>query len=186
MSDPKKPPPRFPRPSDPEVVRVTEDETPATERVPLPLPPPQQLPAAKPVELRLHRGRESSYVELSAQISATQQTLASVAASQTEVLAVQRKTALQVDGLGRAMNERFNIFHKELAILRARVLGDHAPRLDAAEEKAEEALQRTTAEKAKTVAKGGGLVSLLILAGGVAAELWPQYGDLIRGILGLR
>lgn len=40
-------------------------------------------------------------------------------AQQGEVLALQRKLALQLDGIQQAMNTRFNIFHEELALMRA-------------------------------------------------------------------
>lgn len=40
-------------------------------------------------------------------------------AQQVEVLALQRKLALQLDGMQQAMNARFNIFHEELALMRA-------------------------------------------------------------------
>ncbi len=123
-----------------------------------------------------------------------------------EVLAVQRKQALQLDGFGQAMNRRFDLFHEELALQRADgqatrdtvaavyavVTGDHAPRLDHIEVKVEE-VERTTSQKAKAAAmitaRFGAWGSLALLAGGFAlralAKLYPQYGELIEGLTGL-
>ncbi len=188
----RKPPPRFPRPGDPEVVRVTEDDAPTTERVTVPPAPPARqlqktlsgvtLGTVKPdgkTQLEVLKGRDSSFIELSAQMSANQSALASVIAGQEMVLSLQRKQGLQIDGLGSIVNQRFDILHKEVAILRATLMGDHAPRL--------EAVEKTTAQKAKGAALLGGKYTIVVLIGGAVlrgvGKAFPQFGDLIEAIL---
>jgi hypothetical protein len=117
-----------------------------------------------------------------------------------EVLTIQRKMSLQLDGFGQVINRRFELFHQELALqsadgaatrqtvekLHALVTGDHGPRLEAVE-------QKTSAQKAKAAAvitaRFGAWGSLALLAGGFAlralAKLYPQYGELIEGLTGL-
>lgn len=91
-----------------------------------------------------------------------------------EVLAVQRKMALQLDGFGQLMNTRFDIFHRELAMLREVVTADHALRI--------EKVEKTLGSK---VAKGGGIVGLVLLAGPMLAEALPKYRTLIEQVVGL-
>jgi hypothetical protein len=144
-------PPRYP-----ELVRVHEDDSPPTDRVPLPMPPPQRL-GLKPIQ-----GRGPSYVEIAAAISATQQQLASMAS-------MQNKMARQLDGHGVTINQRFDVFHQELAMLRATVLGDHAPRLDKVE-------QSTGAK----VARGGGIGALILILAPMLADALPKYRHIIE------
>lgn len=149
----RRPPPRFPRPDD-EVVVIP--PAPDTERVPT-LPP---LGRREPFKLL----REPP-VDLTAQIG--------------EVLRVQRKMAAQLDGYGVAVNTRFDIFHKELAMLRATVVGDHAPRL--------EQVEKTTTQKATGLALAGTkygsyAVGVAVLAR-LAAKAFPQFGSVIEDLL---
>lgn len=184
MSDdhPKRPP-RFPRPEEPdepEVVRVDEDAPPSTDRAPVPLPPPKKLPDRAPTRLDLLRGRQPSYVEIAASLSAMRQTLEASSIAQANILSTQRKMALQVDGLGSIVNQRFDVFHAELSLLRATVTGDHAPRLRAVE-------KLSAGKRARLAAVVGGkwagaffLVGLV--ARGVGKAL-PEYDRLITSIL---
>ncbi|HEY3494164.1 MAG TPA: hypothetical protein VGK73_05740 [Polyangiaceae bacterium] len=173
MSDPRKPPPRFPRlpPRDePEVTRVEEDPVPNTERLPQIHPPPRV-----PTEpFRLLSGRPPSYVEFQAQLGDFSQKLEAVISSEAAVLGVQRKMAIQIDGLGQTVNQRFDLFHEELALLRATVVGDHAPRLEAAE--------KTLGQKA---AKGGGILAIVVIALPMLAEALPKYAHVFETILGV-
>jgi hypothetical protein len=112
MSDERKPPPRFRRPSellDDEVVEIPPDGV--SGRYP---PPRPQEPFSKLVPTQAEQLRE--------------------------VLSTQRKMALQLDGFGQLINRRFDLFHEELALQRMSleaveglVKGNHAPRLDKVE-----------------------------------------------------
>jgi hypothetical protein len=174
-----RPPPRFPRPlgrgilpprqGDPEVTRVEEDQVPPTERLPV-IPPPPRVPTEP---FKLLPGRQASYVEFQAQLGDFSQKLEAVISSEAAVLGVQRKMALQLDGLGVAVNTRFDIFHEELALLRAQVVGDHGPRLDKVES--------TVGQK---VAKGGGIVGIVLLALPMLAEALPKYRHIFEAIFG--
>lgn len=151
MADERKPPPRFRRPSE-----LKDDEV-------------VEIPPAPGTERSFPRAREpfNKLVQTPAE-------------TVREVLAVQRKLALQLDGLGQAMNRRFDIFHEELALqradtaaVRAIVEADHGPRIEKAE--------KTLGQKA---ARGGGIVGILLLAGPMLADALPKYRALIESILG--
>jgi len=104
MTDERKPPPRFRRPSelrDDEVVEIPPAGIAGREWPPR--PEPFQKLAQTPAELV------------------------------REVRDTQRKMALQLDGFGQAMNRRFDLFHEELAMLRQTVTESHAPRLEKVE-----------------------------------------------------
>ena len=176
----RKPPPRVPRPDDPEVVRVDEESPPDTDKIPVPLPAPRRLPpmrppAKEPTPLQIMKGRDSSYVELAAQ-------LATVIASQEMILSTQRKMALQLDGYGQAVNQRFDIFHRELALIRATVTGDHAPRLDAVE-------KLSASQRARAAALVGGKYTGLALGGAfllrAVGKAYPELGQVIESVLGV-
>jgi hypothetical protein len=140
MTDERKPPPRFRRPSellDDEVFEVP----PETERS----PPRAREPFNKLVQTPAETVRE--------------------------VLAVQRKMALQLDGFGQSMNRRFDIFHEELAMLRTTVTENHAPRL--------EKVEATMGQK---VAKGGGIVGIIIVALPLLAEVLPKWASVFESI----
>ena len=173
MTDPRKPkpPPRFPRPlfDEPEVTRVEEDAVPPTERLPV-IPPPPRVPTEP---FKLLPGRQASYVEFQAQLGDFSQKLEAVISSEAAVLGVQRKMALQLDGLGTTVNTRFDLFHEELALLRATVVGDHAPRLDKVES--------TIAQK---TAKGAGIVGVVLLVLPMLADALPKYAHVFDAILG--
>ena len=123
---------------------------------------------------RLLPGRPPSYVEFQAQLGDFSQKLEAVISSEAAVLGVQRKLALQLDGLGQTVNQRFDLFHEELALLRATVVGDHAPRLEAAE--------KTLGQKA---AKGGGILAIVVIALPMLAEALPKYAHVFETILGV-
>jgi hypothetical protein len=166
--------PRFPRPvpprEEPEVTRVEEDPIPLTERLPM-IPPPPRVP---PEPFKRLDGRPPSYVEFQAQLSDFSQKLEAVISSEAAVLGVQRKLALQMDGLGAAVNTRFDLFHEELALLRATVVGDHEPRIGKVES--------TIGQKA---AKGGGVLALVLIALPMLADALPKYAHVFETILGV-
>lgn len=154
MADERKPPPRRPRDMhDDEVVEI-----PPTERVPR-LPPRPQEPFARVAPTQTENIRE--------------------------VLAVQRKMALQLDGFGALMNRRLDLFHEELALQRATgeetnarldtllalVKGDHGPRIAKVES--------TLGQK---VAKGGGIVGLVVVALPLLSEVLPKWAGLFERI----
>lgn len=170
MSEPRKPPPRFPRPvrDEPEVTRVEEDPIPLTERFPVIPPPPRPIEPFRKLD-----GRPPSYVEFQAQLGDFSQKLEAVISTEAAVLGNQRKLALQMDGLGVAVNARFDLFHEELALLRATVTGDHAPRL--------ETVERSLGQKA---ARGGGIVAIIAIALPMLADALPKYRDLFDAIAG--
>jgi hypothetical protein len=171
MTDERKPP-RFPLPpSDDDVVEI-----PPTQRTRAPREPFRNLAAE--------------------QKAADQKTIG-------EVLTIQRKMSLQLDGFGQVINRRFELFHQELAFQRADstatrvtvdklyslVTGDHAPRLDGVEAEVKKLTPKQKAKLAGVIAAklgaGGGVLLLLVgPALRALAKLYPQYGDLIEGILG--
>jgi hypothetical protein len=175
VTEPRKPPPRFPRPvppsrDEPEVTRVEEDPIPLTERLPMIPPPP---PPAPREPFRKLDGRQPSYVEFQAQLGDFSQKLEAVISSQAAVLGNQRKLALQLDGFQTAANDRLNVFHEELALLRATVTGDHAPRIDGVE--------RTLGQKA---ARGGGILAIIAIALPMLADALPKYRHIFEAISG--
>lgn len=167
MTERRKPPPRFPRPGDPELVRVSEDEAPATQREVI-LPPPPREPfrlVKRAVTLdTLAEAVDSARAEvrdLSLDIRGLNTT-------QAAILGVQRNMALQADGLGTTINARFDLFHEELAMLRIRVTG----------------VEKTAGQKAAAVASKGGAVAGLLALGSIAAARWPEYAHIINLLLG--
>lgn len=124
--------------------------------------PPRRPPPAEP------------FRRLAVTSDVVAQKLDEVLASHREILATQRKLALQLDGYGVTVNQRFDVFHEELAMLRATVLGDHAPRLETVEE--------SVGVKA---AKRGGLVALALVGLPMLAEALPKYRHLFETILGV-
>ncbi len=95
-----------------------------------------------------------------------------------EVLSVQRKMSLQMDGFGQAMNRRFDIFHEELALQRATidnveklVKQGHGPRLDKVE-----------ATLGQKVAKGGGIVGIVIVVLPLLSEVLPKWASVFERI----
>lgn len=150
MTDERKPPPRFRRPSellDDEVVEIP----PETER---------SFPRVRPEPF-------NRLVQTPAEQS-------------REVLATQRKMALQLDGFGQTMNRRFDLFHEELALQRADlvvvrnlVTADHEQRLGKVE--------KTLGQKA---VKGGGILGIVLLIAPLLAEALPKYRALIESLVG--
>jgi len=142
--------PRFPRPSELKDDEVV--EIPPTERVPR-LPPPRGEPFKKLVQTQ-------------------SDTIA-------EILSIQRKMALQLDGFGGMMNRRFDLFHEELALQRSSidaveklVKQDHAPRI--------EKVETTLGHK---VAKGGGILGIAIVALPLLSDVLPKWKGLFDAIL---
>lgn len=98
-------------------------------------------------------------------------TIADVVATLDSVVKTQRNHSLQIDGFGQAMNRRFDIFHEELAMLRSTVTGDHAPRITKVES--------TMGQK---VAKGGGIVGIIIVALPLLSEVLPKWASVFASI----
>jgi hypothetical protein len=185
------PPPRKKLGSKPELVLIGEDDAPITERVGTPdardvfIPPP---PPAVREPFRLLHGktppRVPTMAELGASIASMQTALGHFGASNAEVIVIQRKMARQIDGLVQSVNTRFDIFHKELALLRATVTGDHETRIGDVEDRVEEQERITPSERARRIARTGGIEALRSTLGGavllallkLAAARWPELG----------
>jgi hypothetical protein len=97
-----------------------------------------------------------------------------------DVRDTQRKMSLQLDGFGQTLNRRLDLFHEELALQRADlaairkvVTGEHAKRIDDVE--------KTLGQK---VAKGGGIVGIVLLAAPLLADVLPKYRGLFEAIAG--
>jgi hypothetical protein len=166
----EKPPRRwFPRPVDDELVRVDEDPpAPPTQR--LPIIPPAPRPPSEPFQLL--RGKPT-LMDLGNQLQG-------LSAQLTGVVARQDKMALQADHLGSIVNQRFDVFHSELALLRHDqtellnfVTSNHGPRI--------EKVESTLGQKA---AKGGGILAIVALALPMLAEALPKYRHLLEVIGG--
>lgn len=134
--------------------------------------PPPRPPYPRSVE-PFKNLTEPSHVETAA-------TMNEVLASHRETLRVQRQMALQLDGFMSQVNTRFDgyenrvdVFHRELAMLRETVTGDHAPRIGKVE-----------ASIGQKVAKGGGILGLLIVAAPLIADALPKYRGLIEALIG--
>lgn len=149
MSDERKrPPPRFPRPSSPdddEIAYVPPD----TERSGA-----KPLPGAEPFRLLTP---PKWAVALESKVD--------------DVYKRQGQMALQLDGYGSQMHQRFDVFHEELAMLRAVVTGDHAPRITKVES--------TLGQK---VARGGGIVGIIIVALPLLSEVLPKWAGVFERI----
>lgn len=159
MSDEPRRPPR-PEPREDEVVFVPEEGAPITQR-------------AAPQAPRLHSRPVLRAVPgaIEAQYTAIQQHLG--------------KMALQQDHVSSVINQRFDLFHEELALTRHDV-AETAKKLDELAELVKDnhgprlaKVETTAAAAAKVGGKYGGLV----LLGSVVAELFPQWGQLIRAVL---
>jgi hypothetical protein len=158
-------PPRGPFPSEPEVHVDTEPApAPPAVRVPI-IPPPPRVPREP---FRALDGGRSERTPAPPRMP----TLGLIQSDIAKILATQRKMAVQLDGFGTTVNSRFDLFHEELALLRATVTQDHAPRI-------------TRIERAKQFAHGGARAAVATLAGGILAELWPQYEALIKRAIGV-
>lgn len=185
MTDiPRKPPARDPRDEE-----VYIPPAPDTERGIMPPRP-------------LHRGRtpdlETRVKEFARDIQEVRTQMEGVVVASSNVMALQRKMALQLDGFGVTINNRFDIFHRELAMVRQIVTADHAPRLDDVEDGVEETkagVQEAKAEvekvsraqRAKEIAGMSGKVAaygtLIAVVGRAVGKMWPQFGDGIESIL---
>lgn len=162
-------PPRGPFPSSPdddeEEVRIDTDPAPAPPAVRVPfIPPPPRVPREP------FRALDGGRTERAK--PPTVPTLGVIKSDVEKILATQRRMAIQLDGFGSTVNARFNLFHEELALLRATVTQSHEPRI-------------TRIERAKQIANGGARTAAATLFGGILAELWPQYEGLIHKLLGL-
>lgn len=153
-------PPKKPPPWTPEIVRVKEDERgPDTER---------SFPAPQP------RPRLGTPAGLSKTTPNLLDEVADLKRWSRMVVENQSKMALQLDGFGQTVNQRFDIFHEELALLRQTVTGDHAPRI--------EKVEATLGQK---VAKHGGILAVAVVGLPMLAEALPKYAHLINTILGV-
>jgi hypothetical protein len=135
--------------------------------------PPPRPPFPRPVAEPFRNLTEPSHVETAATVQGIAGKLDEVLASHRDILSRQRQMSLQLDGFGLAMNSRFDVFHEELAMLRATVLADHGPRIGKVE--------TTLGQKA---ARGGGVVAIILLAGPMLADALPKYRGLIDAIVG--
>lgn len=164
--DKRRPPPRFPRlPADDDEIV----EVPPTERVP-------RTPSLRPRE---------PFQKL---VTTPSETIA-------DILALVRKQALQLDGFGQLINRRFELFHQELALMRADiselhalVTTNHGPRLDGVESKVEKLTPKQKAKLAGVItAKLGAYGTGALFFGGLAlralGRVYPDYAELIDGIL---
>jgi hypothetical protein len=102
-----------------------------------------------------------------------------------ELVSVQRKHSLQIDGFGQAMNRRFDLFHQELALQRAGgdetramvdslltlVKGNHGPRLGKVE-----------ATLGQRAARSGGILAVILLVAPMLAEALPKYAWLFEAV----
>lgn len=116
---------------------------------------------------------------LAKRLEAVEQQGHAALAAQVNTLTLQRKLALQLNGFGVTINERFDIFHRELAMLRATVTGDHAPRIADMEKKL------TPKQAALIGGKYTGVALLLGLVARAAGKVWPQFNETIESVLGV-
>jgi hypothetical protein len=127
---------------------------------------------------RLVKRTEATIGEVAGQVSA-------LSSQVTDVQARQNKMVLMVDGLVRTVNERADVLHEEIALLRATVTADHAPRIAAVE--------KTAGQKVGGAALWAGkygsllyVVNAAVQAGlHKAAEAWPQYADTLEWVRGM-
>lgn len=164
MSDDRRRKPPRPEllPQEEDVVFVPEDSPPITERA-VPRPTPVH---SRPV-LRAVPG------PLDAQLSGIQQHLSQMALQQDHVIST--------------INQRFDIFHEELALTRHDV-AETAKKLEELTELVQDNHEKRLTKvemTAGTAARVGGKLGGLVLIGSVAAEAFPQWGSLIRAVLGL-
>lgn len=164
-------PPRpalMPQPRDGEVVFVPEDEPPITQRA---------IPQAPP---RYSRPMVRAVPSMEEQFASVHKHLVDL--------------SIQQDQLATTVTDRFNIFHQELALTRhdvaetAKLVDDLADSVEALTELVkdnhEKRLAKVEATSAQAVKAGGKYGSLLLL-GSVLAEAFPQWGNLIRAVLGM-
>lgn len=186
MSD-EKPPPRKP-PLPHRVIRdISQDSeeiyippAPETERLPV-MPRPSKTP-----RLEMMPGRPPSYIEFAASLEGFKTQVGSVSEQMAIVLATQRKMAVQLDGYGTTVNQRFDIFHKELAMLRATVTGDHAPRLDEVEGEVQKVSKAQQARQAMVIGgKYAAYATAVAVIARLAGKAFPQFGEAIEGVLGV-
>lgn len=165
MSDEgKRKPPRFPRPTDIE-------RGPETERSGF-IPPPPRTPREPFRLLSVDEAPRASWLipaEFRDQIQ-------KLLAGHNQILVHQRKMAQQLDGYGVVVNERFDVFHRELAMLRA-LVAKNDERLDGVE--------RTLGQKVVAVGGAVGKGAVYTLLGGLLVKVFPEYAELIGGLLGL-
>lgn len=157
--------------SDDEEVELVEEDTPppSTQRHPI-IPPPPRLPAEP---FRLLKPRQPTPHELMDAIRGLEVALGKVWATATEVLAVQRKMARQTDGLIQTVNVRFDVFHRELALLRG-----ITPQFDERKPPSRYRLAAIVSGKYGGAALGGAVVLRII------GRLVPGLNDLVETILG--
>lgn len=152
--DGRKRPPRFPRPADVDLdlEEIYVPPAPDTERS-----GPKRLPSEPPSPFKLLTPPNSALRDLV-----------------TEVRAVgkrQGQMALQLDGFGQLMNQRFDVFHEELAMLRQLVTTDHAPRIEKVED--------TLGQK---MAKGGSVGAIIVVLLPLLSDVLPKWASVFERI----
>lgn len=177
MSEERPPPP--PRKPPPPLTLITDGDVSDTERLPAPEAPPRM-----PEPFR--RLRDTS--KQPATIREFAERVYSCEAAARENLALQRKLALEMDGVITAVNTRFNIFHQELALLRSEVVRVETGVDDKIDVAIEEAIPLS--QRAKRFAAVGSTKALEATIGGVvllfatrlAAAKWPWLADILRSV----
>lgn len=148
--------------------------------------PPPRPPHVRPVE-PFRNLTEPSHVEAAATMKDVCIRLDEVLSSHRAIIDTQRRHSLQLDGFGHIINQRFDLFHRELALLRATVTGDHAPRLDEVEVQVDEVKKLTTKQKAAQVALVGtkytAYLALAAYALRAVGRAYPDFGAIIEPIL---
>lgn len=181
MTDEKPPRRWFPRPVDDELVRVDEDPPTPTQRVPM-IPPPPRMPAEP---FRLLTGKPT-LVEVSNQLQG-------LSAQFGGVVSRQEKMALQTDHLQSVVNQRFDIFHRELALVRhdvsellSLVTTNHGPRIEQVEKAALSGRDKAAlAGKALAIGVPGGIgmFTLVALIARAVGRHYPEYNEIIETLL---
>lgn len=111
-------------------------------------------------------------------LEAMRQQLDAVALASGNTLAMQRKMALQLEGLQNVFNDRLDVFHRELALLRSVVTSDHGPRIADMEKKITPRQAALIGGKYTGVALVGAFVLRII------GRAYPPSAELIESVLG--
>lgn len=134
-------------------------------------------PGERPLPPRLHLPVRP-VAKVDQLLEAMRQQLDAVALASGNTLAMQRKMALQLDGLRNVFNDRLDVFHRELALLRSTVTGDHGPRIADMEKKI------TPKQAAIIGGRYGGVALVLALVARGAGKVWPEFAETIESVLG--
>lgn len=96
-------------------------------------------------------------------------------ATSGEALEAVKALAGKFDSFAEETKARFGLFHEELALLRAAVLGDHAPRITAVE-------KRTLAQKVAPATVKSVTATLVLSATGIAATVLAKHWPWLQGV----